>query len=49
MKCERVGQHMDEGFVEMVERGFERTDEGIRRAYVCPICKDVKYGEYELE
>jgi len=49
MKCEKVGQHMEEGFVEMSERGFQKMYGGIRQVYVCPICKDVKYGEYELE
>jgi len=33
----------------MNERGFERTEDGLRQVYVCPVCKDVKYVETEEE
>jgi len=35
--------------VPMNERGFERTDGGLRQVYVCPVCKDVKYVEVQEE
>ena len=49
MKCMNVSQHMKDVQVEMIERGFKRTEDGLRLVYVCPICKDVKYVEVEEE
>jgi len=50
MMCERTEHHTkEEVFVEMRVRGFQRIYGGIRTVYVCPVCKNVEYGEIEVE